>query len=301
VGCANEQSHKHPTVGKIFPDAAEAQSEKHIQEEVVHKLDPESKFTVKLLNSCSLDIKESFDDCPHIVDKDSPLSPMKYEQLIYAYGGISLDTYLKNNKPTPKRIKKLLEAFLPIFEGIKKLNFESSHIHQDIKPTNILVDTSNKHLKVYLVDFGLMTELKLVYTDVNNFCLNYPYPYYPPEYKLGSAKSSLDNFKKLVNGNFQSSKYITIKNRLLEIGVDFDESLKRTFEHRVQDTYKIDSYSLGIVLVIIYNWGYRTIKKNPSLLNDFNIVVRALCHQDSQKRKNSKEAYLIYKKFVSTI
>lgn len=296
---------RKPTVGKIFWEPREAQLEKDMQEDIVHKVDPDGRFSVRLIESCGVSkFSQPTDECPHIVDQNSPISPKEYQQLIYEYGGVSLEEYMKTERPTMTKLKKVLLALVPLFEGIVRLNYKSKYVHQDIKPANILISRDRKKLRAYLIDFGLLTAMKDVYTDSNNFVLNYPYPFYPPEFKL-SSNNSLESFKKSVARNFQSAAFISVKNRLIEFGIDFEDSIAATFKHKGVNTYKIDSYALGIVLVMIYIWAMPIIKRvlkksdtDRSFVNDYRGLVLALCHQDSKKRKTSKEAAAFYKKFL---
>ena len=284
-------------VGKIFADAKEAEIEQRIQESIVHQVDPEGVFTVKFINACEV-TEEQFrpedetDECPHIIDRDlGAISPTKYKQIVYSYGGISLESYLKKEKPSWNKFKKLLFALGPIFEGVDKLN-KMGWVHQDIKPGNILIHDHG----AFLIDFGLLTSVGKIYSESNNFVLNYPYPFYPPEFKLKAAAGSPARFKTLVGENFEAME--RAKRRLIELGVDFEDDIKSGFESGHKDPLKIDSYSLGVVLALIYDWAHEYVEAKKKFAKTFAIVVRALCCQDATKRANSAEGAAIYKEMI---
>jgi serine/threonine protein kinase len=285
-------------VGKLFTDSKEAEIEQRIHESIVHKVDPNGVFTIKLIDICEIKEDElteddGSDECPLLFDRESGISPAVYKQIIYQYGGVSLDSYLKNELPTWAKFKRLLYALGPVFEGVSKLN-KMGWVHQDIKPGNILIHDNG----AFLIDFGLMTEVKKIYADANNFVLNYPYPYYPPEFKLKAADGSIDRFRKLVGENFDSM--MNVKNRLIEVGVDFGHDLNACFESAIKDPLKIDSYSLGVVLTCMFNWAYEHVIKKKRFMGVFVVLIQALCCQDANKRATSEEAAVIYKQVLET-
>ena len=297
------------TIGKIFSDENEARNELSIHHYIFDSVDPHGDFTVQLFDKCTVSKFKNNDGherCSFIDDQSSPLfnKTQSYMQLIYEYGGISIDHYLHNNKPSIGKVKALLKSFVALFEGVAKMH-QHGFVHQDIKPANILYLPKKKKAK--LIDMGLVTKLNKVYTKSNAHVLIHPYPYYPPEFKLQYSKNFIE-YVNLVNRNFASEHYIPIKAFLEDASIDFNESIKSSFILKNQDTAKIDSYSLGIVLAKIMVWSEIGDKnaspskrktKSYNILQGIKAVIKALCDQDSTKRINVYEAVNVYKYFVT--
>ena len=274
-------------VGKVFAKDREAIHEQNIQEHIIYKVDPTHTFTVGFLGNCTITELSDKDDharCPHLWDN----SPIRYKQLIYNYGGVSLDDLLKRPKRSMS-LKKILAAMLPIFKGVAKLN-TMGYIHQDIKPANILV----KDNKCYLIDFGICVSRNKIFTASNNHVLVHPYPFYPPEFKLEAAKGSFDTFTKLVNKNWEHTTYIPVKRTLTTAGVNFEGDLRATWDSQKRDYKKVDSYSLGVVLAMIA----QHYKKKTQMLQELYAIIHNLTHQDCVVRLNSDDAATLYEQFV---
>lgn len=302
VICSNKKERKPSPkeVGKIFADDKEAQLEYELQKKIVQKIDPKGIFTIPLYDICEVSRFQPDDKashCPHVIDKNSPIKQNHYQQLIYAHGGISLEMLMKTEKGSFPKFKKLLVGFENIISGISLLN-SKGFVHQDIKPANILVKKRGNDYDIHLIDFGLLTSTDIVYSEYNAYVLNHPYPFYPPEFKLGLAKDALSTFKRYVTGNFLSSSLISPKKRLIELGVDFDKSVEATFKHQRRDPMKIDTYSIGIVLIMLYDWAYKSIRNHPEFIVAFGKLIQDMCSQDSMKRKNSKVVAKLFKAFI---
>lgn len=92
--------------------------------------------------------------------------------------GIPLDTYwddLKRRQRLPFVIN-LLQLLHPIFESLK------SHgvVHCDLKPGNILIETTENGIKVHVIDFGLAIRKQ----DLENRSILFPLGFAAPELLL---------------------------------------------------------------------------------------------------------------------
>lgn len=300
VECTNSKkrlgSKRIRSIGKIFGDSNQALSEQQIHS-LVDSIDPQSKFTLRLIRTCNVDhVKEK-----HKPEKCHHMKPTveRYQQLIYEHGGKSYDDIMKDNKPTLRIFKKLVQGLLPIFEGITIL-LDNGYIHQDIKPANITYFAKVKSAR--LIDFGIMINKHKIYSRQNEYVLIHPYPYYPPEFKLQFAHS-LRTFQQMVLNNFDSAQ--STEDVLYYCGVDFELSLQETFRHKSMPCNKVDSYSLGIVLATILAWSQllnkTTLRKNTILmLQDLQELIRLMCHQDSKKRIDAFKAYEVFQQFISS-
>jgi len=281
------------TVGKVFSSEEEARDEFQSQKMIIEEIDPLNEFTAKLIQKCVVDEFKRSDEvykCPYEFVKH----PV---QVIYKYGGLSYDHIMKNNKPSIVLFKKLLKGLEAVFIGVLKMH-EKGFVHQDIKPHNILY--SNRHKHAILIDFGITKKIDDIYIKSNDYILKHDYPYFPPEFKLKfvARKGKFLEFKTQVLRNFGTSALKEIKDVLIEAGVNFNEDLKHTYQHNEKYTTKIDSYSLGIVLAILLKW--MQLPKDCTLLKKLHSLIALLCHQDSKRRVNIKDAAKLYSEFLRT-
>jgi serine/threonine protein kinase len=303
VSCKNNTKKFKDSIGKVFVDESEFQSEKTIQDRI-KKLDPNNTFTVPLYTACdvkSFKNKDNVESCELIKNINQ-----EYSQLIYKYGGISLKDVIKGQGS----IKNFMDIFVklrPILIGLKKM-IESNLIHQDIKPPNILYDK----YKLYLIDFGILIESQKVYTMQNNYVLKYDYPYYPPEYKLYSNNKTFDEYYEKVIKNFDFDFHIGKKHvNLLEIirdniGVDIVDDLNIAFKKRKQtfNPSKIDLYSLGIVILELYIWSglyiktYKTNNFNKKLQSNLVEFIKGILRFNSIERFDIETAIIVFDKIV---
>lgn len=131
----------------------------------------------------------------------------------------------------------ILKQFKYVCMGISMLS-KKRYVHQDIKVENLVYNGK----RLFLIDFGLMT--RDPYAD--RYMLKQDYIVFPPEYKhyVYGKKCSSYVFKNFTNMNILG----TIKSIYPEYKTDLENI--RSYPHD-----KIDVYSLGIVLVILYKWS----------------------------------------------
>ena len=116
----------------------------------------------------------------------------------------------------------------------------------------------------------------------------------------------------MVQSNFNHPAFIPIHMYMKNCGVDFAADVNRTWVHKIKDTAKIDSYSLGVVLAWLANWAshsmhvvnnvnYTGKKKKPTklskIMDALKDLIHVLCLQDSQHRVNVYDAVQLYQAF----
>ena len=147
LSCKGSKKDISDTITKIFDNEYEKNQEVLIHNKIVKKIDPNNYFTVKLIDDCKINIsdypKNELSKCSNF-----KTNTLKYLQIIYENGGISLDDYLRDAK-NPLIDFKYFER---IFKGLVELNKNKSS-HLDIKPSNIVYNY--KKNKMFLIYFFL--------------------------------------------------------------------------------------------------------------------------------------------------
>ena len=257
-------SNKKNSVGKVFNDEEEYSNELDMAR-IMQKIDSDNEFSIPMIASCDgLHYYRHNDEVSKckLIDTKAPLT--QYKQIIYKYGGKSLDNIMSSDSRVGsiKNFCKMLLAFKPIINGIKKFNNRAPSpnvVHLDIKPQNIMSLSS----KLYLIDYGLLSAHQEVYHSSRTHILATDYAWYPPEFKAYIFKGDYDKLFKRINDNFvnvdpQIGKAITT---ILKMNPkkDFEAfyNSKISKKQYVDFANKIDVYSLGIVLLQLYVWsGY---------------------------------------------
>lgn len=251
----NSKKISSETVGKIFEEEAQFLEEKKLSA-WIQKIDPKHEFTLPYLGHCDAEIKKKDAlACEHIDVVDELDS---YKQIIHKYGGKDLLRIMKVKKGSPTIFQQYMKIILPVIIGINKIN-QQKYAHLDIKPDNILFDGK----KMYLIDFGLVKNYKSIYVKKNNYILSHNYPFYPPEFKAYVNKS-LKEFVTSFYANFyytftlQGGRKINVGSALSTyINYSEDEQrndLRELFKNKRKYSNKIDTYSIGMLLLLLYIW-----------------------------------------------
>ncbi|MEM7184353.1 MAG: AAA family ATPase, partial [Spirochaetota bacterium] len=95
-------------------------------------------------------------DSPHIIKAYDLITHTESHVLILEDGGQSLKKYIQNQ--TSLHLQEFLAIAIQVSKGLAELH-KNKIVHKDIKPTNIVIETSNK-LNVKIIDFGISTKLK---------------------------------------------------------------------------------------------------------------------------------------------
>lgn len=153
-------------------------AEEELKEFVTMKqVDPNDEYHLGSPHICSPNINEEnvktdIGRCSHIKIADVEANPDKYSLLVIKFGGPDLkalcNKYLEKYLEKDKELKTD-KFWLEVQHLIKGLKFfkENGIIHNDIKPQNILFDSTNGKMKY--IDFGLMrTKKDIIDASKNN-------------------------------------------------------------------------------------------------------------------------------------
>jgi len=205
--CYNKKESNEQNITKLFNSEQEWKDELRIQQEIQTTIDPNSLFTVKMINSCSYENKDFLKEIKdfHKCDLINRNTPIIY-QINYENGGI--DLFVLANKNYRDININVFKSFINIFDGILLLNSKNI-CHHDIKLENIVYDINRN--KFSLIDFGLMTTGDKIYS--NSFLLSnsssrwLDFYSFPPEYSF--IYNALYNDNKPIDiQNINSYKYI---------------------------------------------------------------------------------------------
>jgi serine/threonine protein kinase len=308
VSCKNNQNKTNTTtVGKVFKSEKEFKKEVDINN-IVLRIDPKHKFTLPLVDTCKINNFTYKDQVNHCRLIDNPYNSIGFSQIIYKDGGENLKMVMNTVKGTPHGFINMLKLMKPVFLGLKQM-IAHGYVHQDIKPQNMLY----KNNRVYLIDFGLINTSSRIYVEDQRYILKYDYPYYPPEYKLWVYSNSFTTFYNRVLNNYQfitvvNNKKYNLLNVIQSMGIDIKKELKDAYSlsaNRYMQPFKVDIFSLGIVLLELYVWSGifdKTYVKN-SKANEVNNKIRNfICDMirfDVSKRMDINTLLIKYKKLIS--
>lgn len=224
------------TYGKVYRPPLPCKG-KQIRGKYVGKVfedDEEYKAEIKIANRI------------HKINSGHAFSIPMYEtcpenlQILYNDGGMDLYDYIHEQKPNNFMI--LMENMKYVCDGLELL-IQNELIHQDIKLENLVFNGK----KLYLIDFGLMSTFSKVYKQKE--FLKFDYLPFPPEYKYAVYG---DKFKDVFLKHLKSHRIFRLMKKIYPTYMDDLNALDST------DVTKIDIYSLGIVLLQLYNWYGKT-------------------------------------------
>ena len=197
-------------------------AEKELAEFVVIKnIDPTDEYHLGQPFLCKpkLDepnVKTDIGRCKHIKIADIEADPDKYSLLVLKFGGPDLKAlcnkylvkYLEKDKDT--RIDKFWLEVHHLLKGIKFFK-ENGIVHNDIKPQNILFDSTNG--KMRYIDFGLMRKKTAIITSSENYNNNLGIYHWSYPFDCGFMnKQQYNNYK-----NTKSTRKTDWKNQLSEL------------------------------------------------------------------------------------
>jgi len=285
-------------VSKVFRDRESMQSELDKYNQLIKKIDPRGLYTIKLLQptSCAIDdtkiAKADKSKCQHTYTTTQPL-----HQLIYAYGGIDVHKWSKS-KSDGYTFEKLMNGLEPILKGLVALQ-KHKVVHQDIKPENIMY--YRKQLR--LADFGLVAKFSEVYDRDYGF-LSYPYPYFPPEYKLyckleQGSSYAVDEFLY----DMRTSMYVigNIDHWYDDLTALHDKHMDNRSRKRYTQKYftkhyasKIDTWGLGITLYSLLPPPRQRSHHIQAFIDELLTHMIAI---DPMHRFDAKKTFAAYKKW----
>ena len=292
-------------VTKVFPEHKDFDMEwKNAQ--MVATVDPLQKCFVYSISRCDMskvDLKKMGDAqrCNIPCGKEKTVGILKMP-----YAGIPMDQALKEKGF--RNYKKLLACFLPLFDGLKKLN-QKGYMHHDLKYDNILYNPDSQRCKI--IDFGLLMEHKDGFKE-GIYHLDYGYWIHPPEYKLVATlyksqtpvspsviRQHMSEFFRSMDSGGQniSQIYLRYLFNYEELQNIWNVMYKRYYSYAIQGrsnlynastkhVAKVDMYGLGICLMICLKYSSGMDVVSPRLL----ALLRGMCHPDAQKRYNYEKA-----------
>ncbi len=303
------------SIGKVFYEDEAYNIEKKVASRN-KQIDPKNDFTLPMYGSCKVNMsKVSYRDQ---IDNCSLISPgyKNFNQIIYKYGGNDLGEIINNlDQYDSLYIDDLFPRFLPVLKGIIKMQkFKGGLCHTDIKPRNILFDSNTNH--IYLIDMGMIRDLKDLTLKKSAKLLNFEYPYYPPEFiilhclnnkiydKTHIYETFLNNlswfdkyeFMDYINKYYPSYRSLNdfIKKGIALKEKDFKKDFNTIFSK------KVDIYSLGISMFEVYYIPMKedTIRiRNTTFIDEImKELIIPMIHFDAYKRLTAEQAYVVLHK-----
>jgi serine/threonine protein kinase len=271
-------SNQKNSVGKVFNDEDEYYNELDMAR-IMQRIDTKNEFSIPIIASCDgIHYYRHNDEVSKCKLMEVNTPPSNYKQIIYKYGGQSLEQVMSNGKRTGNitNFCKIFLAFKPILLGIQKFNNRDPSpnvVHLDIKPHNIMLLRS----KLYLIDYGLLSAHDEVYQANRTQILSSDYPWYPPEFKAYLFKNAgeYDKLFKRVNDNFINVDPVIGKAIVTILKMNPKNDFEAFYNSKIPKKQyidfanKIDVYSLGIVLLQLYLWSnyHRKQYTRPSKYN----------------------------------
>lgn len=313
-----KKSENVATVGKIFTRKKDYDIEVKASKMAL-KADAEGKYILTPTSYCPTTIGdvqklEASKECSALSDlKYYPHETSLY-QIKMPYGGERFDTFVKQNQPT---LRQFCSYILDVLQGISQLQ-KKKVVHQDIKASNLLINVSGD---VIIIDYSLMLPYKEVYTEDNLRRLHHTYFPYPPEYKLfylkhvtKSVKDGLEltYFEHEISNNFHHygedhwKTFESIygpKRMKRDTNALYQYVVKRaTTNKKLEKTFlpfvkKLDSYSVGMVMVHLDNYVQKQGVKHATL-KEYYDVVRSLICIDPRERISVSDAMKKLKKLA---
>jgi serine/threonine protein kinase len=212
LACAKKKA-KLNSVSKLFYKTQSGQEELQVVKKIATDVDPTSKFTIKVLDVCDVDLSKK-PDIQSMCTSGKLLD--KARQIVYEYGGVPMHIAVKKYNPLD-----VLKSTLELFQGLVTLK-ASKWIHLDIKPSNVVYNDTNK--KLSLIDFGISIRAEMFFTPEIDYIRNHIYAYYPPELHMPINMMAL-------------YKHLPVS------------ASNRFFKRVEQDAMKIDVYMWGVTML----------------------------------------------------
>ena len=298
-------THKYPErdyISKVMKKGrAKAESEitNYIHLNLI-ALDPEMKYFISNPELCELSQSDSFKFEMARKELECKNIQKPYYAANYIDGGedlyVILDsiyTMYENNDYLPLiEWNNLFFALYNIFEGIQLLN-KNGIYHMDVKPDNIVYDTSSNPPQFKLIDFGL-TRTKANPPTKTMGTLKYTPPemYMFPSSKLPNTRAQYDYFFNEVT----RSGEIILRDKP---NIDYYNYLPDEKKYE-----KADVWALGMTLIDLYNAMVECPKftdEELAVYSDIKQLAYAMIDPYVHSRITIKNAVIEYHKIISKI
>ena len=294
-------------VSKVFKLSKHdvTKEEYDIHNKIVNKIDPSGEFTLKLIETCKVEMKHF---SPPQVKKCGNFTfdemAQKYlPQIVYEYGGVNLFEATRKFS-----FEELFSAMTHVFKGINKMN-QFKTVHVDIKPENMVYN--HRTGKLALIDFGMASKYDNLYMKDKLFLMVHPYQYYPPEFPLIANHIIGKNYYNSQQNTYSLEeilKTLESKYRRTDLASELNTLIERYKNIRIDNLFipdKIDIYMLGAsILELVYLCNqHHTIQINtniPFYKDVFNLI-GMMIHPDPSKRFFSSQAVLEYERILKQI
>ena len=305
IPCSKSDKTDANYVSKLFKIDKHSKEE-YIQQKQIENIDKNSSFSLKMHKTCNVEktqIPENeLKKCKNFSMDD--LKKNNYNSITYDYGGQALHIAAKTVPP-----EILFADFQQLIKGLIILK-EKELIHSDIKPENIVYNKDTR--KMALIDYGLLTKFKDIYTPHLHYLHKHLYLYYPPEFKIFfllstnskvTSKFIVENFKYM----FDSKLYVNKSDILQFINTQLSILIKEAKDakdlkdlSRLFKPKKIDIFSLGITMMEVLSISYSHFKMNKEFVNNLVNVIKDMVDPNSQTRTTPEKALIELKRILKS-
>jgi serine/threonine protein kinase len=283
-------------LGKVYVSEKEFKNQND-RDVNVKDIDPTFQFTVPFYGSCKTDVLAPELSLEYVKCKHEIFNGQ--DQSLYEYSGTDLHDI-------DVSFADIIRALPPILKGLCTLK-KKGFAHCDIRPENIVYDSTKKVLK--LIDFGNMMKFEKIVNYPHWF--DYRYPYFPLEFRMyhymltmigdaDSIKTSyMKNFKYLhsldrrVYANRKDKIMTTME--LINPSSYIDSFVTTTMKSNMSDwknsfntnyVKKLDIFALGISLLMVYIRNKELTKnKDEEMVNSFiNDVLSGMIAHNPKNR-----------------
>ena len=324
----NQERFRPPSVGpmvsKVFTKYDRYFKMEQAMARKIAKWDPRGKYLVSPIESCmskrsTVEQNKAFPQCENM-----PKNVDRFPQIVMPNAGNNLLNtlvwYYSNyhqKLPVEYWIRALNNLLLGVYTMIK-----NNHVHQDIKPENILIINGVARL----TDFGLTVPFSDVYNYYKNERLYYPYYVYPPEYLFATyyymnkcqtecnpnemlqlwdeylsyfGPEAQKNYEYYLNQNQPMNLSINeiILSKLNPILDRYQQNPKEWIQQMTQYVDRIDTYALGMTCVMIHHlMDFSGI--SLECRQKYEAWILGLIEPEVEKRLTIQQAYQKYRELL---